>query len=284
MRRLSAILASCAVAFSVAHEARAASNQENVALVAGPPISDIISPYDPALACLKSSLTSEQRKVVFSVGSFVDKTGKTNYVSDSGTGAFSTQGLEDMLYTSLAFTGVQVADTSGLYRSMIDWITNKVSGPNSPYVMRLLFPEVLISGAITSFDINMSSGGGSIRVAGVGGSRQSRRILIGMEGRAVMMPDGNRNSALPRAGTVVAQTRFQKQIVGYVTEAGATSFFGNGGATLFEIDLGTRQNEAIQHMERVMMDRLAFMLVSDYFDIAQCDTHREYGDSLALPQ
>ena len=99
-----------------------------------------------------------------------------------------------------------------------------------------------------------------------------------MDGHLVEMP-GGRGQAFRQ----VATTRISKQIVGHQTEGGATGFFGRGAGTLFEIDLGTRKNEAIQYMERVMLDRLVFDLVAQYFGVTSCDAHRDYGDSLAIP-
>lgn len=269
------------MALCVAGAAQAASDNENTSLLSGPPVMDVVSPYDAAFNCLRSVLTPEQRRTSFSVGYFADRTGKTNYVSDSGTGSFSTQGAEDMVYTSLALTGVQVVDSSMPYRQMVDWTIGKMAlNPGSGLNLSLMFPDVTISGAITSFDINMSSGGVDARVYGVGGGRRKHRILVGMEGRTVLMPGGR-----GEAGRSSAFTRINKQIVGYENEAGVTSFFGRAGsATLFEINLGERKNEAIQHIERVMIDRLVFDLVSGHFNERRCDSHRSYGDSLAQPQ
>lgn len=250
---------------------------QNVPLVQGPPIQRVASPYEPALTCLATALTLEQRATSFSIGYFQDRTGKTNYVSESGTGAFSTQGGEDMVLSSLAATGVTVVDTSPQFRGQVDWMFGKVAlTPGANLNVSLMFPDVIISGAITSFDF-MPGGEQSLRVAGVGGSQSQSRVLVRMDGRAVRMPGGQQ-----AAGILLASERIDKQIVGYQQEAGVTSFFGpNDSATLVEFNLGERQNEAIQYMEGVMIDRLVARLVADTFDVTACDGHIAWGDSLA---
>lgn len=258
----------------------ALGRDKDVPLLVGSPIGDVRSPYEPALKCLATVLTPEQKKTSFTVGSFPDQTGKTNYVSDSGTGMFSTQGAATMLYTSLGTIGVQVVNQSPELRQMAEYNLAKLTGNAPPEGLRvgMLLPDVVIMGAITSFDINVSSGGGGVRVLGIGGSRHKNRILVGMDGQLVEMPGGK-----GQAYRQVATTRIAKQIVGFQNEAGATGFFGAGLGTLFEIDLGSRKNEAIQYIERVMLDRVAFDLVASYFKVTACDEHRAYGDKLATP-
>lgn len=281
-----------AASLALAPAAHAAADNKNTPLLVGPPVTDIVSPYLPALTCIKQSLTEQQKLTTFTVMSFVDKTGKTNYVSDSGTGAFSTQGADDMIYTSLGLAGVQVTDMSPMQRAMMDWSLQKLAAHNMSAVATGLprisvgfkFPDVSISGAITTFDINMSSGGFGIRVAGIGADRHKARILVGMDARLVEMAGGERLNGIPmEAGRQAAVARISKQIVGYENSGGATGFFGGGLGTLIEFDLGTRQNEAIQYMERTMADGLVARLLIQYFGITACDEHLAYGDKLLVP-
>ena len=50
----------------------AISNKQPVTLVQGPPITDIFTPFDMALACLKGQVRND---VTFSVGAILDQTG-----------------------------------------------------------------------------------------------------------------------------------------------------------------------------------------------------------------
>ena len=51
----------------------ALSNKKPVTLVQGPPVTDIFTPFDMALSCLKGRLRND---VSFSVGAILDQTGK----------------------------------------------------------------------------------------------------------------------------------------------------------------------------------------------------------------
>ena len=64
----------------------ASSNKKPVTLVQGPPITDIFTPFDMALSCLKGQLRHD---VNFSVGAILDQTGK-DLVTDGGTGKMVT--------------------------------------------------------------------------------------------------------------------------------------------------------------------------------------------------
>ncbi len=273
-------LASAIAALScLALPAHAADLRKDARLTQGPPIHEIESPYDPALECLATQLTPEQKSVSFSPGYFMDRTGKTNYVSDSGTGNFSTQGQEDMIITSLYATGVQVTDMGASFKSNVDWIFSKfmLAGSNAPSVS-LMYPDVIISGGITSFDF-LPGGGFAGNVAGIKLGHQQSRILVAMDARAVLMPGAK--LAGP-GGKVLAVDRSSKQIVGYQDDAGATGFFGpKDSPTFISLDFGHRPNEAIQFAERIMVDRFVFMLVADVFNISACDPQLEYGDTVA---
>lgn len=55
----------------------ALSNKEPASLVQGPPITDIFTPFDMALSCLKGQLL--RNDVSFSVGAILDQTGKKTW-------------------------------------------------------------------------------------------------------------------------------------------------------------------------------------------------------------
>jgi curli biogenesis system outer membrane secretion channel CsgG len=267
--------------------ASAAPLKKNASLLYGPPVSDVQSPYSLALECVSRQLTPAQRAVTFTVSSFPDKTNKANFVSDSGVGSFSSQGVEDMLYTSLRLAGVQVTDMSPTQRAMIDWSMKKIGdNAGAPIRVALKLPDVSISGAITTFDVNMSTSGADIRIAGIGLSHQKNRILVGMDARLTEMTGGKRpDGTRMEAGLIPTVVRINKQIIGYAIGAGATRFFGNGGkSTLVDVDLGGNQREAIQYMERIMVDGTAVRLIAQYFGITACDEHIAYGDQLLAPK
>lgn len=268
------------VCSAVASQAHATPISQNAPLTKGPPPEEITSPYDPALQCLSSQLSVEERSTSFSVGAFPDRTGKANFVADSGAGNFSTSGSEDMLMSSLSRAGVRTVDTSPTFRSGIDWMFQKIVLSNHQHAVdvSLAFPDVIINGAITTFDF-MPGGGASINIAGAQLAHQQSRILVGMDARAVLMP----GSRIPGAGgTVLTTDRISKQIVGYEDSAGGTAFFGpKNSSTFVSIDFGHRPTEAIQFAERIMVDRLAAVLVSRVFNIKSCDAQLRYGDTLA---
>ncbi len=257
----------------------AAPITQDVPLPSGPPISSVTSPYDGVLKCLNTVLTDEQRKTAFGVASFQDSTGKTNYVSESGTGTFSTQGGVNMAITSLAATGVTVIDTSTQFRQQTDWVLGKMlMTPQANPRVSLSYADVTITGAITAFDF-MPGAERGVRVAGVGASQSQNRVLVRMDGYATRM------IGVERAGTVIAADKIKKQIVGTEQEGGITSFFGpTGSPVLVDLHAGERNNEPIQYIQGVMIDRLVGRLVADSFGITACDEFFAYGDTLAVLQ
>ncbi|MES2668508.1 MAG: CsgG/HfaB family protein [Patescibacteria group bacterium] len=236
-----------------------------------------MSPYHPALDCLATVMSPEQRRIVFSVGVFADRTGKINHVSESGTGNFSTQGGEDMVMTSLSRTGVTVTDSSLHYRGLTEWAMGMIGrDPNSNVNVGLLLPDAIIIGSIPTFDFMPGSAAGA-RVAGAGASQSQNRVLVRMDGRVTRMIGGQQPS-----GMLLASESIVKQIVGFEREAGVTSFFGpDSSSTLVDIHIGERQNEPIQFMQGVMIDRLVFRLVANTLGITTCEPQLAWGDSLA---
>lgn len=73
-------------------------------LVQGPPITDIFTPFDMALSCLKGQLRND---VSFSVGAILDQTGK-DVVTNGGSGKMVTQGAGDMVQSALFQAGVNL--------------------------------------------------------------------------------------------------------------------------------------------------------------------------------
>lgn len=255
----------------------AADVRKDATLAKGPSIREAMSPYGSALQCLATQLTNKQKETSFSAGFFPDRTGKVNYVSDAGTGSFSSQGLEDMVLTSLSQTGVVVVDSSPAFRQSMDWTIGKMIMGGQGSKVQLMNPDVVINGAITTFDF-LPGSGLSANVAGIKLSHQQSRILVSMDARAVLMP----GTGLPGpAGKIVATDKPSKQIVGYEDSAGGSGFFGpRNSATYVSLDFGHKPNEAVQYAERIMVDRVVFKLVSQVFNVTTCQPQLEYADQM----
>lgn len=281
MKRL-LLAASAAALLLTSVSASAGDLTKDAKLTSGPPIKEVVGPYDSGLQCLSTVLTPEQKAVSFSAGFFPDRTGKTNYVADSGTGTFSSQGMEDMILTSLSRTGVTVVDSSPVLKGSIDWTINKMAmarypagqGPN----ISIIYPDVVINGAITTFDF-LPGSGADINIGGVRLAHQQTRILVSMDARAVLMPG---SKLAGPGGKVIATDRPSKQIVGYQDSAGGTGFFGpSGSKTFVSLDFGHKPNEAIQYAERIVIDRMVFILVSKTFNVTSCQAQLDWGDTMA---
>lgn len=272
------VVAFVAAIFAASIPAQAAGLQQDAKLTQGPPIRDAVSPYDGALQCLATQLTPQQKATSFSVGQFADRSGKVNYVADSGTGSFSSQGLEEMIMTSLFRAGVVTTDFSSSFRQSTDWALGKMMQGGGNARISLIYPDVIISGGITSFDF-MPGGGASLNIAGIQLARNQSRILVAMDARAVLMI----GSKIPGpGGKVMAVDRSTKQIVGYEESAGGTGFFGpRNSPTFVSLDFGRRPNEAMQLAQRYMIDRLVFKLVAQTFANTACDAQLEYGDTVS---
>lgn len=242
--------------------------QAPLELTVGPGIREIESPYAPALACLRANVVKLAKAPSFGIGSFIDQTGKVNYASESGSGTFMSQGTETMLLTSLGATGVQVTNMSGANRQHMDWMFSRAGLVNTAAAEefakagmkpRVMFPDVEISGALTSLDF-IPGGGASANLAGLKIGTRQNSILLGFDGAVTVMPF----SKLADAGIVLTTFRYDKQIIGYENEQGLTSFFGGGSSrSLFQIDLGKMGREAAQRVARIGMDVVAYRAVRD---------------------
>lgn len=209
----------------------------NAELVEGPPIEDVVTAFDEALACLRGKV---QPGVTFAVGQIVDATGKESY-ADGGTGKFVSQGSGEMVQSALFRAGVTVVNRRD---------------PNIPIIetqwgIRDLTQQMsvnfYISGSINSMDF-IPGGGFSVQVAGVGPRYRQNRILIGLD---LTMTDA-------LTGRIVANVPLQKQI--FSRDVGATMgrFFGD---TLISLDMGGQEREAVHFALRQMLSFATFELL-----------------------
>ena len=216
----------------------ASSNKKPVTLVQGPPITDIFTPFDMALSCLKGQLRQD---VNFSVGAILDQTGK-DLVTDGGTGKMVTQGAGDMVQSALFQAGVSLLNRRDprIIESEAKWgIRDSKNIQASDYY---------VTGSINSLDF-IPGGGFDMQIAGVGPSYSQTRIMVGLD---LSLTD-------TRTSRVVANVSLQKQIVAQDYGINAGRFAGH---TLLNIQIGKGEREATNFALRQMLNLATFELLS----------------------
>ena len=216
----------------------ASSNKKPVTLVQGPPITDIFTPFDMALSCLKGQLRHD---VNFSVGAILDQTGK-DLVTDGGTGKMVTQGAGDMVQSALFQAGVSLLNRRDprIIESEAKWgIRDSKNIQASDYY---------VTGSINSLDF-IPGGGLDMQIAGVGPSYSQTRIMVGLD---LSLTD-------TRTSRVVANVSLQKQIVAQDYGINAGRFAGH---TLLNIQIGKGEREATNFALRQMLNLATFELLS----------------------
>lgn len=215
-----------------------APRTEDVALVEGPPIQDVSTPFDDALECMNGRVSPG---IVFAVGQVVDATGKETY-ADGGSGKFISQGAGEMVQSALFRAGVTVVNRRDPNIAVVEtqWGIRDIQSqvPVNFY----------ISGSINSLDF-IPGGGATLQIAGVGPRYRQNRILIGLD---LTMTDAF-------SGKIVASIPLQKQIFSSEFGGSVGRFFGD---TLVNLDLGGQQREAVHFALRQMLNLATFELVS----------------------
>ena len=216
----------------------ASSNKKPVTLVQGPPITDIFTPFDMALSCLKGQLRHD---VNFSVGAILDQTGK-DLVTDGGTGKMVTQGAGDMVQSALFQAGVSLLNRRDprIIESEAKW------GIRDP--RNIQASDYYVTGSINSLDF-IPGGGFDMQIAGVGPSYSQTRIMVGLD---LSLTD-------TRTSRVVANVSLQKQIVAQDYGINAGRFAGH---TLLNIQIGKGEREATNFALRQMLNLATFELLS----------------------
>ena len=216
----------------------ASSNKKPVTLVQGPPITDIFTPFDMALSCLKGQLRHD---VNFSVGAILDQTGK-DLVTDGGTGKMVTQGAGDMVQSALFQAGVSLLNRRDprIIESEAKW------GIRDP--RNIQASDYYVTGSINSLDF-IPGGGLDMQIAGVGPSYSQTRIMVGLD---LSLTD-------TRTSRVVANVSLQKQIVAQDYGINAGRFAGH---TLLNIQIGKGEREATNFALRQMLILATFELLS----------------------
>ena len=215
---------------------------ENAALVDGPPIQDVVTSFDRALACLNGRVP---HKVVFGVGTVVDATGKESY-ADGSAGKFVTQGSGEMVQSALFKAGVSVVNRRD------DAITITETNWGIRDIRRQVPVNFYVSGSINSLDF-IPGGGFSTQLSGFGPRYRQSRILVALD---LTLTDAY-------TGRIVANIPLQKQI--FTSEIGGSgnSFFGD---TLVQMDAGGMKREAINFALRQMLSLATFELLGQIMD------------------
>ncbi|ENX25941.1 MULTISPECIES: CsgG/HfaB family protein [Acinetobacter] len=216
----------------------APSNKKPVSLVQGPPITDIFTPFDMALSCLKGQLRSD---VSFSVGAILDQTGK-DVVTNGGSGKMVTQGAGDMVQSALFQAGVSLMNRRDprIIESEAKW------GIRDP--RQIQASDYYVTGSINSLDF-IPGGGFDMQIAGVGPNYSQTRIMVGLD---LSLTD-------TRSSKVVGNVSLQKQIAAQDYGLSAGRF---AGRTLLNIQIGKGEREATNFALRQMLNLATFELLS----------------------
>ncbi|SDY62088.1 Curli production assembly/transport component CsgG [Acinetobacter kyonggiensis] len=240
----------------------ALSNKEPVSLVQGPPITDIFTPFDMALSCLKGQLRND---VSFSVGAILDQTGK-DVVTNGGSGKMVTQGAGDMVQSALFQAGVNLLNRRDprIIESEAKW------GIRDP--RQIQASDYYVTGSINSLDF-IPGGGFDMQIGGVGPNYSQTRIMVGLD---LSLTD-------TRSSKVVANVSLQKQIAAQDYGINAGRFAGH---TLLNIQIGKGEREATNFALRQMLNLATFELLSQVippvtFESCRAEIPPEFG-SLSL--
>ena len=236
----------------------ALSNKEPVSLVQGPPITDIFTPFDMALSCLKGQLRND---VNFSVGAILDQTGK-DVITNGGSGKMVTQGAGDMVQSALFQAGVSLLNRRDprIIESEAKW------GIRDP--RKIQASDYYVTGSINSLDF-IPGGGLDMQVGGVGPNYSQTRIMVGLD---LSLTD-------TRSSKVVGNVSLQKQIAAQDYGISAGRFAGH---TLLNIQVGKGEREATNFALRQMLNLATFELLSQVippatFESCRAEIPPEFG-------
>ena len=191
----------------------------------------VSTPYLGAMECTAGLVRDLDLRI--GITTIADRTGRINF-AEGGAGSFSTQGAQDMFYSSFARMGVRLYDLSGEYRQSVDWAAGKgVSG----YLDQ---PHLVVSGSITSLDFLPGTASG-FGILGIGVSKRAYAAVGRMDVRMTTgLGHPNEN-----AGMVVATAPVTKTFYAVETSGGIGRFLGLGGSVgrtygFFDITKGER--------------------------------------------
>src|SRR5690625_894768 len=229
-------------------------------LVKGPPVQDIVTPFDEALMCLDGRIGSG---FTFAVGAVLDQTGKEQ-LTDGGAGRFVTQGAGDIIQSALFKAGTTLVNRRDprVIVSELQWgLLNSSS---------LLPANFHITGSINSLDFIPGSGF-DVSISGIGPRYRQHRILVGLD-LAVTETS---------TGRIVANVPLQKQVFAEEFGVGVGRVFGD---TLVSLDIGGQNREALHFALREMLNLATFELLTQMMPASEWQDCKARLDRVHGPQ
>jgi len=210
---------------------------KDMPLVKGPPIQDVVTPFDEALSCIRGKIDPS---ISFAVGQVIDATGKESY-ADGGSGKMLSQGAGEMVQTALFRAGVTVVNRRDPNIPVVEtqWGIRDIK-QQTPV-------NFYISGSINSLDF-IPGGGLEVDIAGIGGRYRQNRILIALD---LSLTDAF-------TGRIIANVPLQKQIFTTEDSVGVDRFFDT---TLVSLSAGGMQREAAHFAMRQMLNFATLELI-----------------------
>lgn len=213
------------------------ATSKNMPIPKGPPIQDVVTPFDEALACIRGKIDPS---ISFAVGQVIDATGKETY-SEGGSGKMLSQGAGEMVQTALFRAGVTVVNRRDPNIPVVEtqWGIRDIK-QQTPV-------NFYISGSINSLDF-IPGGGIEVDVAGIGARHRQNRILIALD---LSLTDAF-------TGRIIANVPLQKQIFTSEDAVGTDRFFDT---TLVSLSAGGMQREAAHFAMRQMLNFATLELI-----------------------
>lgn len=215
-----------------------AAPHEDAPLVQGPPVRDVVTPFDEALRCLRGRINND---ITFAVGAVLDQTGREQ-LTEGGAGKFVTQGAGDIIQSALFTAGTAVVNRRDprVIVTEMQW--------NLRDAQPLVPAAFHITGSINSLDF-IPGHGFDATVSGVGPRYRQHRILVGLD---LAMTDST-------TSRLVANVALQKQVIAEEYGVGVGRFFGD---TLVSLDAGGQNREALHFALREMLNLATFELLT----------------------
>ncbi len=247
-RRSAGVAALCALV------AGCAMPREDVALLDGPPVTDIVTSFDEALYCLDGRIDS---RLTFGVGGIPDQTGRDQN-STEGTGRFVTQGAGDIVQSALFNAGVTLINRRDMGSAAMEaqWGIRDLSQQRPA--------NLVITGSINSLDF-IPGGGAIASVGGIGPRYRQNRILVGMD---LAMT----NNA---TGQIVANIALRKQLVADELGFMVARTVDNN---IVDLDFGGSRREALHFALREMLQLATFELLAQLMPARQYEECRNIID------
>jgi curli biogenesis system outer membrane secretion channel CsgG len=197
---------------------------------------------------LLAALPEPDFKPSVAVFNISDKTGQRQ---ETG-GAVVTQGATDMLITALMRSRqFKVVDRTNLQDFMNEQnlkANDRLADGEGPELGEMTGADYVIDGAITEYQVNKSTGGIGVKIAGVGGSKEKAVASTAIDIRVIDTTTSE----------VVWARSLKDKIVGKKIGVQAFSFMGNN---IVEFESGNGKQEVINLVVRTLLEEAVFNLV-----------------------